>query len=143
MAAYGGFCVEFDKLASKYRGSAARGYETARRGKKWAAEVKTAQELIRDVQSGSKVLDVPVGTGRLIPVLASHDLLVTGLDASADMLVEAKECATQAGAQVQLIQGDIRALPFADDSFQLVTCVRFLNWIDRQACNSSWASCRA
>ena len=124
--------MEFDKLSSKYKGSVARDYEAKRRGSKWAAELTAALELARRVPSGSKVLDVPVGTGRLIPILASCGLVVTGLDASADMLAEAEECAARAGARAQLIQGDIRKIPFPDGSFRLVTCLRFLNWIDRQ-----------
>ena len=124
--------MEFDKLSSKYQGSVARDYDAKRRGSKWAAELKAAKELIRRVPSGSKALDVPVGTGRLIPVLASCSLFVTGLDVSSDMLAEAEESSARAGARAQLVQGDIRKLPFVDNSFELVTCVRFLNWIDMQ-----------
>jgi SAM-dependent methyltransferase len=128
--------VKFGKLATKYRGSVATSYEARRFGPKWAAEQEAAEALVRCIPPKSKVLDVPVGTGRLIPILASCGLLITGLDASPDMLTEARKRARSVGAQVTLEAGDIRKLPFAHHSFKLVSCLRFLNWIDIEGVKS-------
>lgn len=125
----GRFGLDFEKLSLKYRGPVAHNYEARRRGAKWRAELNAVQEFIRHLPSGSKILDVPIGTGRLIPVLASRSLSITGVDSSAEMLAEAEECALRAGIRARLVQGDIRTLPFSGESFRLVTCVRFLNWI--------------
>ena len=125
--------MNFETLGSKYQGAVASGYEAKRLDRKWVAEQETAEELLRRIPAQSKVLDVPVGTGRLIPILASCGLLITGLDASADMLAEARQCARRSGARVELKQGDIRSIPFPESSFDVVTCLRFLNWIDMQS----------
>lgn len=122
--------MDFDKLARRYRGAVARGYEAARVDRKWAAEQEAAGAVLRRLPPKSKVLDVPVGTGRLIPILASCGLMITGVDASFDMLKEAEKSARKAGARAELQVGDIRDLPFPDASFELVSCLRFLNWID-------------
>jgi len=124
--------VKFDTLATKYRGSVAREYESKRFDPKWLAEQRTAEEMLQRIPSGSSALDVPVGTGRLIPILVKRGLLITGVDASPDMLEEARHCAESVGASVQLLRGDIRELPFPINSFDVVTCLRFLNWIEME-----------
>jgi len=124
--------MDFDELATKYRGPVASGYETKRLDRKWAAEQEAAEVLLRRVPPGSKVLDVPVGTGRLIPILASSGLQITGMDASGDMIQEAYKSAERVGAQVDLRVGDIRELPFSNGAFDLAACLRFLNWIDME-----------
>ena len=70
-----------------------------------------------------KMLEVPVGTGVLtMPVyrtLSNAD--ITCLDYSADMMASAQRRAERMGLDnVQFRQGDVGALPFEDDSFDLV-----------------------
>ena len=70
-----------------------------------------------------KMLEVPVGTGVLtMPVyktLPNAD--ITCLDYSADMMAVARRRAEKMGlSNVQFRQGDVGALPFEDDSFDLV-----------------------
>jgi ubiquinone/menaquinone biosynthesis C-methylase UbiE len=43
------------------------------------------------------------------------------------MLEQASNHAEEVGATVTLAEGDIRNLPFPNDHFDLVLCVRFLN----------------
>ena len=72
--------------------------------------------------SGS-LLEVPVGTGVLtMPLYASlPQAKITCLDYSADMMENAKKRAKALGlANVTFVQGDVGALPFADESFDLV-----------------------
>ena len=70
-----------------------------------------------------RMLEVPVGTGVLtMPVyrnLPNAD--VTCLDYSADMMAVAQHRAEKMGLKnIQFRQGDVGALPFADNSFDLV-----------------------
>ena len=70
-----------------------------------------------------KLLEVPVGTGVLtMPVYAAlPQAAVTCLDYSADMMAHAQKRAAALGlANVQFVQGDVGALPFPDESFDLV-----------------------
>lgn len=70
-----------------------------------------------------KLLEVPVGTGVLtMPVyreLPGAD--ITCLDYSPDMMASAKQKADHLGlGNVRFVQGDVGALPFEDESFDIV-----------------------
>ena len=70
-----------------------------------------------------KLLEVPVGTGVLtMPVYRDlQEADITCLDYSLDMMSAAKEKAEKAGIRnVQFLQGDVGALPFEDDCFDIV-----------------------
>ena len=72
--------------------------------------------------SGS-LLEVPVGTGVLtMPLYASlPEARITCLDYSADMMANAKKrAAVMKLSNVAFVQGDVGALPFEDESFDLV-----------------------
>ena len=78
-------------------------------------------ELIGDV-AGKDVLDAACGTGRYAFLLAQSGARVCGLDASEEMLAEARRKAEQLGLSVDLRLGDVARLPFSDDSFDLAIC---------------------
>lgn len=70
-----------------------------------------------------KLLEVPVGTGVLtMPVYKElPDADITCLDYSADMMQAAKQKADYAGIKnMTFLQGDVGALPFEDESFDIV-----------------------
>ena len=70
-----------------------------------------------------KLLEVPVGTGVLtMPLYASlPGAAMTCLDYSADMMENAqKRAKALVLSNVDFVQGDVGALPFADESFDLV-----------------------
>ena len=70
-----------------------------------------------------RLLEVPVGTGVLtVPVYRElPDAEITCLDYSADMMRVAQDRASAAGLRnVTFLQGDVGALPFADESFDAV-----------------------
>jgi ubiquinone/menaquinone biosynthesis C-methylase UbiE len=125
--------MNFGTLSSKYHGQVAESYEERRQDAKWHAENDAAEELLALLPNVGKSLDVPVGTGRLIPYFAPLGYTAHGVDISPDMLREARARAEQIGAEIELEVGDVRNLKFPDQHFDLVCCLRFLNWIDAKS----------
>lgn len=75
---------------------------------------------------GRTVLDVGTGTGRGAIAIARRGAVVTGVDASNEMLAVARRQAADAGVPVTFQTGDAHALAFADRSFDSVLCLRVL-----------------
>jgi ubiquinone/menaquinone biosynthesis C-methylase UbiE len=125
--------VNFSRLATKYVGSTASQYEAKRRTEsKWRAEDEAAEQLLAGIADGARMLDIPIGTGRLLPLIKQRGFDAYGLDISPDMLAIARARAEVADTKVELGIGDIRDIPFDDNHFDLVTCLRFLNWLDER-----------
>ena len=84
-------------------------------------DVRAAIEPLQ-LAPGSRVLDVATGAGHTGLFLASlgHDVTLT--DIAAPMLERATEAATRRGLKVQTRQHPAEQFPYADDSFDLVTC---------------------
>ena len=122
----------FEHISSAYSGPVASNYVEKRKGSKWLAEQAIANELLSSIPHGASVLDVPVGTGRFLPFYKERGFDVHGIDVSTDMLAEANVHARELDLPARLEKGDIRALPFADNQFDLVLCVRFLNWVGEE-----------
>ncbi len=74
---------------------------------------------------GARVLDLPSGTGRLLPVLGESGRWVVGADRSLEML--RADPGLDGGGQptAPRIQADVRTLPFVDDAFDVVVSMRF------------------
>ena len=70
-----------------------------------------------EVEGGMRLLDAGCGAGLALTLAAQRGATVTGLDASAGLLAVARERLPQA----DLREGDLEALPYADDSFDAVT----------------------
>jgi SAM-dependent methyltransferase len=66
-----------------------------------------------ELERGEDVLDVACGHGRIANRLAGRGAVVTGLDVDPFFLAKAREAASGA----TFVLGDMRALPFADASF--------------------------
>jgi len=79
---------------------------------RWGAAVLDRIELAGD----ETVLDAGCGSGRYLRELEQRGAHAVGMDLSASMLMRARE----SGARVA--RADIRALPFAAMSFDLVVC---------------------
>lgn len=90
-----------------------------------ASQARVLLDLAGTVQ-GSTVLDVGTGTGRAALLLAGKGARVSGVDASEEMLAVARQRAAGQHLDVAFAQGDVHALDFADESFDLVVCLRVL-----------------
>lgn len=60
-----GGAVPFGAVATRYVGSTASDYEHVQFGQKWESEHQVIAELLGFVPEGAKLLDIPVGIGRL------------------------------------------------------------------------------
>lgn len=70
------------------------------------------------ISAPSHVLDLCCGQGTLTAEIAKHGHSVTGLDFSKAML----NIARSKSPEIEFLEGDAQALPFADNSFDAVTC---------------------
>lgn len=76
--------------------------------------------------AGSSVLDIPCGYGRLFPLYTCLDMDFIGVDLNLGML----QLATQydhPNSRGRILHGSIFDLPFADESFDAVLCIRLLH----------------
>jgi ubiquinone/menaquinone biosynthesis C-methylase UbiE len=71
-------------------------------------------------QSGGLVLELGCGTGRISLPLAKAGVDLVGVDRSAAMLSRARRLSRRSIGHLQLLRGDVRALPFADQAFRTV-----------------------
>jgi ubiquinone/menaquinone biosynthesis C-methylase UbiE len=71
-----------------------------------------------------RILDIGCGTGQFAAqvLVRFPDAQVWGLDLSDGMLGQARDRCLAAGGRLHLVQGDSERLPFADDSFDVITC---------------------
>jgi len=82
-------------------------------------------EFLGDV-SGRRVLDMATGTGRAALALAKRGAIVTGVDASREMLSVARTRAADGELSIEFAEGDAHALAFSDRSFDATVCLRML-----------------
>ena len=84
-----------------------------------------AEQLIEslDVHSTDRVLDVATGSGNAALAAARRSCEVVGIDYVPSLLERARERAIAEGVQAQFEDGDAEAIPFEDDSFDVVTSV--------------------
>jgi SAM-dependent methyltransferase len=106
-------------------------YDTPRG--RWIGETEYALAArLLAARRGDSLLDVGCGTGWFTRRAAADDLQVTGLDPHADWLDYARAHSSPA---LNWVEGDARALPFADASFDHVLSIAALCFVDdeRQA----------
>lgn len=104
---------QFDRAAAAYQSS-----PLFAAGEDLAALIREASCTGRE-----RVLDVATGTGHTAFALAAYAGMVVGLDLSEGMLQAAEEARRlRAIENVSFLLGDVEALPFPDESFELVTC---------------------
>lgn len=114
----------------KYHGDAATGYEAKRENSpKWAAEQKIIAGFLQDLPSGSSVLDVPVGTGRFIPLFEDMKLKWWGFDVSKDMLEQADKKIQMPDLCMFMNLASVHELPLKDDSVDMTIMCRLTRWL--------------
>ena len=113
--------VYFKKAASSYD-------RVRNRDKTTICDNRAIQTFLEGVKSESRILDVPCGTGRSIPLIGKNKLLYTGVDISADMLNICRIKASEL-PRSNLIKADARALPFLEQEFDHLICFKFLKWL--------------
>ena len=100
-------------------------------------EKKCIEMSLESIPSGSHVLDLPCGKGRLTRLLLSRGYRVTGADVSEAMLAHAREnyrtFQQQQGVQAPTVEFEVRDVletGFNDDHFDGVTSIRLFHHFD-------------
>lgn len=75
---------------------------------------------------GRPILDVGTGTGRAALLFARGGAVVTAVDASEEMLAEARRRAAEENAAIRFQIGDAHALDFSDRSYDVVVSLRVI-----------------
>lgn len=97
-------------------------------GRTWEALARSALPLL----APGRVLDIASGDGVLAELLAPHAQEYICIDASARVVSAASERLRRFG-NVRVQEGDMHALPFADDHFDLVVLMHALTYAARPA----------
>lgn len=118
----------FDRLAAEYDGW----YQTPLGALADALEQQAVFALAGEVK-GRTALDASCSTGNYALALARRGAQVTAVDASAPMLALAQEKARREGLTLRLVQASLERLPFRRGSFELITCVLALEFVDDPA----------
>jgi len=113
-----------------YRGTIATRYDADRKVEPlWEQEQAFVRDWIARLPAGAVVLDLPVGTGRFLPLFAGRGLEVHGFDISSDMVAEARRQYAGLGAAIHLEVGDAEQVALPDQSVDCVVCWRFFHLI--------------
>jgi ubiquinone/menaquinone biosynthesis C-methylase UbiE len=88
-------------------------------------EQRRATRAILALQPGEHVLDIGSGPGFLAAEMASEAGRVVGVDPSESMLA----MAARRGAPVEYVAGDAVALPFADETFDVVVATQVYEYV--------------
>jgi ubiquinone/menaquinone biosynthesis C-methylase UbiE len=82
-----------------------------------------AERLATGIQPGSRILEVAPGPGYLaIEIARRGQYAITGLDISNTFVEIASGNARRAAVAIDFQRGNASAMPFADDTFDLIVC---------------------
>ena len=90
-----------------------------------AGQADVLASMLGPIQ-GRRIIDVGTGTGRGAFLLAGAGALVTGIDASAQMLDIARQRAAETQTNVDFQLGDAHEIGFSDRAFDLAVSLRVL-----------------
>lgn len=92
-------------------------------------EVACIRTALRGVAAGSRVLDLPSGTGRLLPLLVEMGFRVTEADSSPHMIEQARRYAQtlRLTQEVEFGVEDAFATSFGSGAFDVVLCNRLFH----------------
>jgi ubiquinone/menaquinone biosynthesis C-methylase UbiE len=127
----------FYTAKSFYRNEVVRNYNKERTtSTKWKREQKEVEKIISSFPANSTFLDLPIGTGRLLPLFQKYDQKVYGVDISKDMLNYIKESELNVSSIIELIEGDAENIPLPTNSVDAVFCLRLLNLVPINVCTN-------
>tara|TARA_X000000950_G_C13918412_1_gene662105 strand:+ start:377 stop:1066 length:690 start_codon:yes stop_codon:yes gene_type:complete len=123
------------KISKYYNKKQAEEYETRRNKPIWKAETDFFKLLIKRISSESNgklnLLDIPVGTGRWIPLVQKIATKYIGVDVSANMIDQAQQklegCSNEFKKSSRFINTSIEKLPLSlNGKFDLIIMTKFL-----------------
>jgi ubiquinone/menaquinone biosynthesis C-methylase UbiE len=124
-----------ETIARKYNSQ----YESALRLSNFRAKVvgfweeRAFLRLLTHAPEHGNVLDVACGTGRFTELLLSRGYQVGASDISFEMMAVGKQRVGINAAALFWLQGDAEHLPFKDNQFEGLTCIRLFHRIDPDA----------
>jgi SAM-dependent methyltransferase len=117
-----GLDVELQRMKERTRAAWASGeYAAIARRNIW----EVGERIVRavGVRTGEDVLDVACGTGNAATRAAGVGARVSGVDLTPELFDAGRAEAAAAGVELEWVEGDAEALPFADESFDVVVSV--------------------
>ena len=90
------------------------------------SEAHTRKELSylkKYLNKKQKILDLACGYGRFTIPLAKQGYTIQGIDISSNLIVKAKKTARKEGLNLKFQIGDMRKLPYEDNSFDSIICM--------------------
>lgn len=102
----------------------ARTYDGLNHGLSMNIDRRWRRKTVKQMQPAAHVLDVAIGTADLTIEMLRHGKAekVTGLDLSEKMMAIGKEKCERHKMNVNFVHGNAQQMPFADESFDGVTC---------------------
>ena len=94
------------------------------------------------LQSRKSIFDLGTGLGRYAVFFARLGFDVSALDLSEESIKRAKEYATSEGLKIDFKTGDMLKLPYADGSFDCITCVNVISHTDTAGVRKARAEVR-
>lgn len=117
-------------LEGYYEGAVVSAYEQDRLTQaSWHAETRAFESYLDEaaLPVGSRVLDVPIGTGRFIETFARRGFSIIGRDISADMVASSLKRIKNMGVEgADIAVGDGTNLDLGDKGVEMAVTVRFL-----------------
>jgi SAM-dependent methyltransferase len=114
--------IEIEELKAAQRATWASG-DYAAVAEAFVSDVGRAAVAKAAIETGIEVLDVATGSGNAAIPAALAGARVTGLDLVPELLDVGRARAREAGVEIEWVQGDAEALPFADERFDTVLSV--------------------
>jgi SAM-dependent methyltransferase len=117
-----GLETELRRLKERTRAAWATGeYAAIAQRNTW----EVGERIVRavGVSAGEDVLDVACGTGNAAIRAAREGARVTGVDLTPELFEAGRAEAAAAGVEIEWVEGDAEALPFPDESFDVVVSV--------------------
>ncbi len=105
-------------------------YDKTRAEPEWVTDA-IADAFIRETHatSGSKILEIGIGTGRIALPLLQRGLGIVGVDLSHAMMGEVQKKIAGENFRVALAQADAAALPFRDSTFDIAYAVHVFHLV--------------